>query len=166
MLDFVRAIPIVLETRPDIEFFIGGDGHLRGEIEQYIDNNVLRDKIHFVGWIPHNELPEYLNNLKLLVLPSYTEGLPGILLEAMACGTLALATSVGGIPDVVKDGETGFILDNNLPECIAENIIRVLNHPNLGAIAMNARSLIEQEFSYEKALENYRSILASWTQFT
>ena len=49
----------------------------------------------------------------------------------MGCGTPVLATSVGGVPDVIKDKETGFIMEDNSPECIAENIERVLNHPDL-----------------------------------
>ncbi len=56
-------------------------------------------------------------------------------------------------------GETGFIMEGNSPECIARNIIRALNHPNLEQIAQNARALVEREFTYEKAVDNYRKIL-------
>ena len=117
------------------------------------------NKFTFVGWIPHDELPKYLNQLKLLVLPSYTEGLPNIMLEAMACGTPVLATPVGAIPEVIKDEETGFILKNNSPECIAENVMRALEHPNLGEIVNNARNLIERKYTYEAAVERYRWML-------
>jgi glycosyltransferase involved in cell wall biosynthesis len=86
------------------------------------------------------------------------------MLEAMACGTPVLATPVGAIPDVIKDGETGFIMEDNSPECIARNIIRALNHPNLEQIAQNARALVEKEFTFEKAVERYREILDSLKQ--
>ena len=110
-------------------------------------------------WIPHDKLPDFLNELKLVVLPSYTEGLPNLMIEAMACGTLVLATPVGAIPDVINDGETGFIMENNSPECIAENAIRALEHPNLEEVVKNARELVEREFMYDAAVERYKKIL-------
>jgi glycosyltransferase involved in cell wall biosynthesis len=158
-INFVKAIPEILKERNDLEFLIGGDGQLRDKIERYLDEKDLNDKVKFTGWIPHEELPDYLNKLKLLVLPSYTEGLPNIMLEAMACGTPVLATPVGAIPDVIKDEETSFIMENNSPDCIARNIIRALNHPNLEKIAENGRKLMKKEFTYEAAIERYRGIL-------
>jgi len=158
--NFLEAIPKALEQKNKLEFLIGGSGQLQGEIEVYLGNQGLNRKVKLLGWIPHDELPNYLNDLKLLVLPSYTEGLPNIILEAMACGTIVLATAVGAIPDVIKDGETGFVMEDNSPECIASNIIKALNHPNLEQITKNARTLIETEFTYEKAVERYRKILS------
>ena len=127
-------------------------------------DNVLEEvhslKLTYINWVENRELPDYLNEIKLLVVPSYKEGLPNIMLEAMACGTPVLATPVGAIPDVITDGETGFIMENNSPECIARNVIRALNHPNLERIAENARALVEREFTFEKAVERYEEILS------
>ena len=69
---------------------------------------------------------------------------------------------VGAIPDIIKDGETGFIMEDNSSECIAENVIRALNYLNLEQISINVRDLIEEEFTYEKAVEKYREILAEF----
>ena len=110
-------------------------------------------------WICHDKLTNYLNELKLLVLTSYTDGLPNIMLEEMACGTPVLATPVGAIPDMITDGETGFIMENNSPECIAENVMRALKHPDLERIVEDARALVEREFTYEAAVKRYRKIL-------
>ncbi|NQE45706.1 Trehalose synthase [ANME-1 cluster archaeon GoMg2] len=159
VLNFVKSIPEILKERNGIKCLIGGDGQLRDEIEKYLDEEHLNDKVKFTGWIPHDELPDYLNELKLVVLPSYTEGLPNIILEAMACGTPVLATPVGAIPDVIKDGENGFIMENNSPECITENVMRALNHPNPEAIVKNARELVGRKYTYEAAVERYKNIL-------
>jgi len=161
ILNFIEAITKVLEMRDDIRFLIGGDGPLRTKVELYLNAENLNTKVKFAGWIPHDELPKCLNDLKLLILPSYTEGLPNIMLEAMACGTPVLATPVGAIPDIIKDGETGFIMENNSLECIARNVIRALNNPNLEEITRNARALVEKEYTYEAAVEGYRKILDS-----
>ena len=160
-LNFVEAIPQIIKERSDVEFLIGGDGQLQNEIEKYLDENNLTDKVKLAGWIPHDELPDYLNELKLVVLPSYTEGLPNLMLEAMACGTPVLATPVGAIPDVITDNETGFIMASNSPECIVKNVIRVLEHSNTEMIVENAKVLVEREFTYVAAVERYRRILAN-----
>ena len=162
VLNLLQAIPNILELeKGEIEFRIAGDGNLSQFIREFIDTNELADKVKLTGWIPHQELPRYLNELKLLVLASYSEGLPNIMLESMACGTPVLVTPVGAIPDVVKDNETGFIMEDNSPDCIAKNVIRVLSHPNLEIIAENAHAFVEKEYNFKAAVKGYRNILAS-----
>jgi len=157
--NFVKAIALVPKKRKDLYFFIGGNGPLQNEIMKFLEDNKLLDKAELTQWIPHSELPNFLNKFKLIVIPSYTEGIPRLLLEAMACSTPVLATPVGGVPDIIKDGETGFIMENNSPECIARNIIRALNYPNLEKVAENARNLVEKKFTYEKVMGRYKKIL-------
>ncbi len=161
ILNFIEAIPQVLEENDGIGIAICGDGNLLGEIEQFIDKNNSSERIRLSGWLPHEKLPICLNELKLLVLPSHTEGLPNILLEAMACGTPVLATPVGAVPDLVKDEATGFILENNSPEGIAEGVMRALKYPDLDEIITNARKLVEEEYTYVAAVEQYRKILTT-----
>lgn len=156
---FVKAIPEITKERREIKVLIGGDGLLQDKIEAYLNENNLNDKVKLTGWIPHDELPDYLNELKLLVIPSYTESGPIIALEAMSCGTPILATRVGHVLHMIEDGKNGFILENNSPECIAKNVMRALEYPNLDEVAKNARELVEKEFTYETAVEKYRKIL-------
>jgi glycosyltransferase involved in cell wall biosynthesis len=160
VMNFVRAIPLILERHDNLKFFLGGHGPLYDRIKDELKNNNLSQKVKLTGWISHDKIADYLNELKLFILPSYSEGLPTGVLEAMACGTPVLATPVGGIPDIIKDGETGFILEDNSPEGIAENVIRVLEHQNLDEIVNNARNVIEKEYTYEAAVGRYRKILA------
>jgi len=159
--NFTNAISLVLQEMPATEFLIGGDGISFEQIKLQLKNSGLVEKVRLTGWIPHDDLPNYLNQLKLLVLPSYSEGLPTILLEAMACGTPVLATNVGGIPDMIEENKTGFIIKNNSPECIAQNISDILNYPNLDKIAQSARVLVVKEFSYDRVVTNYEKIIRS-----
>lgn len=159
ILNLMEAIPDVVTKINDIHFLVGGDGPLKENVIDYLDNYSLKGKIEFVGWIPHENLSQYLNNLKLIVIPSYTETGPQIMFEAMSCGTPVLVTSIGLAPDVIKDSETGFIMENNTPECIARNIIRALENSELEKIINNARVLIEEKFTYEAAVGRYIKIL-------
>lgn len=149
ILNFIRAIPLLSKMPDGTEFSINGDGKQYTRVKSELESSNLHQKIRLGGWLSHDDaLPAHLNELKLLVLPSYTEGVPGIVQEAMACGTPVLATPVGGVPDLIQDEKTGFILENNSPGCIAENIMRVLKHPGLEEISQNARRLIEKEWTY------------------
>lgn len=157
--NFIRALPKILNEHADLRVFMGGDGPMRDTIETFLKEHDLLDRVDLPGWIAHDDLPAQLNMLRLLVLPSTTEGLPNIMLEAMACGTPVLATPVGAVPDIIKQGETGFIMKNNSPECIAENISRALKDPGSGTIAQNAKKLVEREFTFEMTVKHWEKIL-------
>lgn len=157
--ELMTAIPNIIQRKSDIKIFIGGDGELKEEIYILKNNSRYSQVICLNEWISHNQLPNYLNKIKLLILPSYKEGLPNIILEAMACGTAVLATPVGGIPGVIQDGKTGFIMENNSPECIAENVKRALACPELEEIAEAGRRFVEENYSFEKTVERWKGIL-------
>jgi len=160
VLNLVGAIPLVLKQRDDLEFLIGGDGPLLDSLQDEVTRAGLGSKVNFVGWIPHDELVNQLNELKLLVLPSYTEGLPNIVLEAMACGTPVVVTPVGALPDIIKNKETGFIIEDNTPDCIAENIIMALQYPKLDEVVTRARQFVTEKYTYEAAVDRYKEILS------
>jgi glycosyltransferase involved in cell wall biosynthesis len=156
---FAQALPAILSDQQALRALIGGDGPLKESLKAALQEEGLTTRVDLPGWISHDDLPEYLNQLRLLVLPSYTEGLPNIMLEAMACGTPVLATPVGAIPDVIIDGKTGFIMENNSPECIAENVIRALSSPNLERIAEDGRRFVEENFTFERVVERWKEVL-------
>ena len=161
ILSLIEAIPLVISRRNDLEFQIIGDGPLRKSIEEYLQRKNLEHRVKLIGPVPHNLVFEHLTKLNLLILPSYIEGLPNILLEAMACGTPVMATDVGGILDIVVDKKTGFILKSNAPENITKTITKVLDtHGNklLYKIRNNAITYIKKEFNYETAIMRYRKI--------
>lgn len=160
VLNLVKAISLICNQMDGVKFLLGGDGPLLEQVEKELTGLIAQDQAKVPGWIPHNELPGYLNQMKLLVLSSHYEGLPTIVLEAMACGTPVLATRVGAIPDIITDAKTGFIMEDNSPGCIAMNIMRALNHPKLDQISQNGAALIEKEYRYDVLRARYESIIA------
>lgn len=159
IISLIEAIPFVLKVLGDTSFVIGGNGILENEIKKNIKSKGIGDHVKLMGWIAHEDIPQFLNELKLLVVPSFTEGLPNVILEAMACGIPVLATPVGAIQDIINDGRTGFILKSNGPEHIADRITEVLNNPQLlEKVSSNAYKYIGENFSEEKVRESWQRI--------
>jgi len=159
--DFVDAVHYVLSLDSDAEFVVVGSGELKEMVREKVRKAGARDKVSIDDWIPHDQLPELLNRMQLLVIPSYTEGLPNIMIEAMACGTPVLAYPTGAIPDFVKDGVTGYLMREHDPRSMSEEIVRALHSPNLSDVARTSRELVEREFSFAKAAESWKRVLDS-----
>ena len=156
-INFLHSIPYVLRSRTDVSYVVGGDGPL-GDEARILAKKLGSGNVQFLGWVSQVDMPDVLNQLKLLVLPSYTEGLPNIMIEAMACGTPVLATKVGAIPDFIEDGSTGFLMESNSPASIASNILRALEYEHLDEVSMRARALVEEKFTYECALKMWTGV--------
>lgn len=145
------------ETR----FLFVGDGGLRGQLEEDLEDEIRDGRVEITGWVDHDEIPKYLNEMKLLVLASEpTEGLPTAIQEAFACGTPVYATPVSAIPDVVIEGETGFLMTETDPEEMADDIDKILNRNDLKEISENCRNFAVDNYSFEASVERFRTLLS------
>lgn len=153
LVDGIKELP------DDVVFRFIGDGDCRDMVEQELADEIDQGRVEMCGWVPHDQLSAELNELRLVVLPATaTEGLPTTILEAMACGTPALATPVSGIPTVVSDGTTGFHLTDYAPEALAGRIESIVDrHP--ADVSAAARAEIEAEYTFEAAVDRYRVLL-------
>ncbi|MEF8812831.1 MAG: glycosyltransferase [Halovenus sp.] len=163
-LDAEKRVPELAaaarELPDDIRFVFVGDGDYRELLERELADEIAQGSVEVVGWVDREEVPEQLNRLRLQVVPSQpTEGLPTAILEGMACGTPAYATPVSGVPDVVRAGETGFLMDDVDGASLATEIEAILAREDLDTVSRNARALVEAEYSFEAAVERYRAIL-------
>ena len=164
IMNFVKAALLLLEKENNLEFLIAGHGSMFSEVAAELRKNAASSRVQITEAIPHEQIPHYLNEVKLLVFPSFNrEGGAGIVKEGMSCGAVVVAPPVGGVPDLLKDGETGFILRDNSPECIAEGVSRALECQKLEEIAENARLVIERGYTYEAVMANFQSALRDLT---
>ena len=115
----------------DSKLVIIGDGPEKKELESLSLNLGLSDRVFFLGWVNHGS--QFWNRLQsstVFVLPSISEGLPRALIEAMVCGLPVVATAVGGIPEVIRDGVNGYLVPPKDEEALSEAIEKILNDIN------------------------------------
>lgn len=161
IMELIDAISL-LKNKDDYRFIIVGDGPLLNAVRNKVHQTKSENKVKVIGFAKYSDLPEYLNEMKLFVLPSYAEGIPSTIFEAMACGTPVLTTPVGGITEVIKEKESGFFLSSFEPEKIARKIEDLLDDPILlNNVSINASKLLRKKFSHEKVLDSWREIVNS-----
>ncbi|HHY39275.1 MAG TPA: glycosyltransferase [Clostridia bacterium] len=161
---FVRAAAIIRDRFPSCRFLIVGDGPLKGQLQSLAMDLGLEKEIEFLGY--HRDVLPYLQSMDVFALPSYTEAMPFSLLEAMALGLPVVASEVGGVPEVVKDGENGFLVEPGNEEDLSDKIIRLLESPHVRqAMGQAGRETIKSRFNVEimarRVAELYRSVLAA-----
>jgi len=159
VMSLIKAAKRVKQKKPEVEFYIIGEGPEEEKIKRYIKENDMREYVHLLGWVQHEELPRYLNEMKLFVFPTHHEGLPNVVLEAMACGTPVLATPTDAIPDVIDHKENGFLLNGKTPEDIEREIIDCLSNENLEEISKNGIEYVRKNFNYEVAVKQHLYII-------
>jgi glycosyltransferase involved in cell wall biosynthesis len=165
-LDVEKRVPELAaaarELPDDIRFVFVGDGDYREMLEQELSEEIKQGQVEVVGWVDREEVPEQLNRMRLQVVPSHpTEGLPTAILEGMACGTPAYATPVSGVPDVVREGETGFLMEDVDGLAIANQIEEILEKEEVYEISRDSRELIETKYSFSGAVERWQKILTA-----
>jgi L-malate glycosyltransferase len=119
--------------------------------------------VRFLGQRPQKELPALYRDAELAVIPSRNEGLPRVALEAGACGTICVGSNVGGLPEVIDDQVTGFLVNSESPEKLEEAISRVvsLSTELKHRMSTMARERIRQRFSYAEMLNSYEQLFFS-----
>ncbi len=146
----------ILKKKNEFQLIIVGGGSIRSkeliELQSKIDSKDLSDDVVLVGSVPHQQLKTYYSAVDVFVLTSFYESLGFVILESMACATPVVASNVGGIPTLVDDSLTGFLIDENNPESFAEKVEELL---------------IDNNLNYKMGQEGLKKAkLISWTQMT
>ena len=152
----IRAIGKMAGRGFHIEYQIAGDGPLRQQLEELVRREKLTDVVHMLGWRSHDEVVHMLDEAHIMLAPSVTsadgdqEGIPVVLMEAMAQGLPVLSTLHSGIPELVEDGVTGFLVPERDIDGLTEKLSYLIDHPHLWLeLGRRGREYVEKNYNIE-----------------
>lgn len=153
----VEALRLLAEGGDGAFLLVAGSGRAEGRLREMISRLGLEARVRFLG--VRRDVPEIHRAMDVFVLPSLWEGLPIALLEAMASGLPVVATPVGGIPDVVRDGTNGLLVPPADPVALAEALRRLRRDPSLGAeLGRAGRETVRDRHSHRRVAEQVMTI--------
>jgi glycosyltransferase involved in cell wall biosynthesis len=140
------------ETRP-YRIIVIGDGEMRKELEKYAEELGIRDKVEFKGWVI--DLKAIYEELDIVALVSLNEGTPVSLIEAMAGARPVVATNVGGVKDIVKDGVSGYLVESGNIEEFSNRLVKLIKDPEKRrTFGCNGRDIVKNRFSKERLIKD------------
>jgi len=160
--DLLDAIPPIVRVLPGAHLVIAGDGEERARLERQAADLGIAESVHFIGF--RSDVPRLLAAFALFAISSRLEGFCNSVLEAFAAGVPVVATSAGGLPEMVKDGETGLLTPVADPPALASAILRIAADRALGTrLAEAGRRLVESEYTVERMVEKTAAAYALLT---
>lgn len=156
--DIIKALVKVKKNHPDVLLIAAGDGE-QGKVERFAQSSGVTDNIYLPGWVDQSDGLRLRNESWIYVMPSYNEGLPMSVLEAMSSGLPIVSSPVGGIPDAVSDGVEGFLVEPGDVDRLAESIEKLLDdHELRQRMGMAAREKIRTTFSTESVVPQVEAV--------
>lgn len=153
----LAAAPEVIRRLGDVHFLIVGDGPDRANLEHQARAASLADRVHFLG--QRSDVPELLAAATALVLPSRWEGMPNVVLEAMAAGKPIVASDVEGTVDLIEPGRNGWLVPPEQPQALAEAIIRLLNDSeSIARIGATSQAIVVERFKIEDFIASHEQL--------
>ncbi len=160
---FLQAAARILIHQPATRFVVVGDGVLRCALEQQVRELGIADRVIFTGW--RRDLPRIYADLNVLVVSSDNEGTPVSAIEAMASGCPVVATRVGGLPDLITNERTGFLVQPRDVEGITASILHLVQHPEVAKdIARNARDTAQNRFGLTRLIADMDNLYSELLQ--
>lgn len=149
------------ERRRRVRLSLCGTGPYEHALRRQVRSAGLDNQVEFAGLISHDRIPEILRAADVFVLPSLQEGLPLSLLEAMACGLPVVATRVGGIPEVVRDGDNGWLVPAGDARALADVLPKLLDDADGRRKIGSAARKTAQAWSWQTLWERYEALMTS-----
>jgi glycosyltransferase involved in cell wall biosynthesis len=165
LFDLLESFKKISEIMPNLLLKIIGKGPLRKSLEHIVEKNNLEQRVLFLNHVSDEELVSNYQKARLVIIPSHYEGLPTVLLEAMACGTPVVATRINGNVDVIDDGVNGILVEPKKPSELTRAILSIIeDEEELKQIGHNGRMKIESYYSWKKIGERYLNIFQEMTK--
>lgn len=164
VLDAVSVMRLVIKEVPDAVLYMAGEGELLDEVKKRTEEEGLKEHIRFPGWVRGARKEKLLKGCDIFYLPSYTEALPMSVLEAFGYGLPVVSCNAGGIPKLVRDGETGLLCVPGDIDAQADALIKLLKDPGLCArLRTNAYDKLKGSFSLDRHIDSlsgvYREVI-------
>ncbi len=156
--DLVEAVSRLTAEFPDMKLLMGGDGEVE-QVREHVQRLGLEKRVELLGWVTGVDKEALLRRASVYLLPSYNEGLPMSVLEAMAAGLPIVSTPVGGIPEAVADGVEGYLVQPGDVDGIAAALARLLGDTDLRRrMGEAARAKVVSTFSAEKIVPQIEAL--------
>ena len=160
---FIESIPLILDAVPNTHFLLVGKGSERDTLEGTASKLNIRDNLHFVGY--REDLQSFYSIMDISVLTSLSEGLSITILESMSYGLPVVVTRVGGNPEIVVDGETGFLVPPMEVDIFSDNVVELLRNQEMRKrMGKEGSKRIESYFNLKSASEKYIKIYDRFSQ--
>ena len=167
----IRAVAKLVKVNQNIEYSIIGDGPLKEDLQQLVQELNVGNIVKLLGWKQQQEIVEILNNSDIFLAPSVTakdgdqEGIPVVLMEAMAVGLPIISTQHSGIPELIENGVSGFLVPERDVDALAENLSYLIEHPEVWPeMGRAGRAYVEEHYNIDKLndrlVEVYRQLLS------
>lgn len=151
-----------LQKKYEIKIMFVGDGSLRKKIDKYSAKNNLQKYVTTSGWLKNDEIIKKLKSADIFVLPSWQEGMPNSLIEALAAGLPSISSSVGSIPDYISHNHNGLLIEPKNELDLENNLEKLINDMQLRKkLSKNAVILAEKKFSADISLKNLSKLIKS-----
>ena len=155
----ILALKTIVLNYPDIRLLIVGQGILQGNLKELVIQNGLQDNVVFTG--SRLDTPQLYKVFDLFVLPSISEGLPMVLLEAMAAGCPIIATKVGGVPSLIQHGFNGSLVPPKDPDSLAHEILKLLGDSEIrNEYIENGKQIFNQSYDVRIMTRRYEDLYA------
>lgn len=162
----LHALPAIIREFTATKLLIIGDGEEKDTLTQLVNELDIGDAVHFCGGIPNNRLREYYATADIFIGPSITaqngdrEGFGLVFVEAMGSGTVTIGTNLPAISDIISDGKTGVIVEQQSAPAIAEAVINILKNPEqYDRIARKGAESVRDKFDWSVIAERYTAVL-------